>query len=175
MLRHAHSPENTDALRIGDHMRYLLQNLDGEAAGSGSEFERERIQALSIFFEVVDPMIEEGSMRKAVVEQIAADGRKPDQIRACAWMKEHICTPRHLVLPQVRDDQLLTVQLVRSLDPSGQHGMALRRVAPDDQDQIGLFDVPDRAGIPTVTDGSEQASRGGSLAVPRAVVYVVGA
>src|SRR4030081_62918 len=123
MLGHAHRPENTDTLGVSDHMRYLLQGLQGDATGSRSVLEGERLQALSIFFEIIDPFIEESSMRKAVVEYIAADSRKPDQIRASAWMKENVGAPCHLVFPQIGDNQLLVVQFVRSLDTRGQNGM----------------------------------------------------
>src|SRR5216683_2830585 len=109
-------------------MRYLLQNLRGEAAGTRRELERERLQALSIFVEIIHPLIEKLSIRLAVVEQVAGDGRKPDQVRARAGMQEEIGAARHFVLPEVRDNQLLTVQLVCSLHACGQHGMALRRI-----------------------------------------------
>src|SRR5437899_6368926 len=53
--------------------------------------------------------------------------------------------------------------------------MTLRRVAADDNDQVSLLDVADRTGIAAVPHRSEQASGRRSLAVPRAVVHVVGA
>ncbi len=101
MLRHAHGPENTDTLGIGDHLSYLLQCLNGESADIRSDLERERLQALSVFFEIIDPLIEERRSGKAIVEQVAADGRKPDHVRARAWMKEDAGAPRHLMFPQV--------------------------------------------------------------------------
>ncbi len=173
MLCHAHGPQNADTLGISDHVGYPLQSLHGEATGARSVLERERLEALSIFFKVIDPLSEKGSMRKAIVEQVAANGRKPDQIRTWTWVKENIGAPCHLMFSQIGDNQLLTVQLVRSLYTSGNHGMALCRVAADDNHQIGLFDVRDRTGIAAVAHRSEQAGGRRSLAVPRAVVHVV--
>ena len=51
--------------------------------------------------------------------------------------------------------------------------MALRRVAADDQDEPGVLDVPDGAGVAAVADGAEQAPRGGRLAIAGAIVHVV--
>ena len=42
---------------------------------------------------------------------------------------------------KIGDDQLLPAQLVGALDARGQHGMAFRGVAADNDHQAGVFDV----------------------------------
>ena len=90
-----------------------------------------------------------------------------------ARMQENIGAPRHLVLPQVGDDQLLAVKLVRPLDARSQHGMTLCRVAADDHNQVRLFNIRDRTRISAVAHGPKQAGGRRRLAVPRTVIHVV--
>ena len=70
---------------------------------------RERLEALAIRVEAVDPLVDERRVREAVVEQVAADGAQPDQVGARLGVQEQVGAPRHLVLPQVGHDQLLAV------------------------------------------------------------------
>ena len=65
--------------------------------------------------------------------------------------------------------------LCASLDARGQHRMAFRGVAADDEDQVGLLDIGDGAGIAAVADGAKQPDGCRGLAIARAVVHVVGA
>ena len=120
-------------------------------------------------------MVDELLLGQAVVEDVARDGGEPDEIGAGAGMQEDIGAAGHLVFAQVGDDELLAAQLVRALDARGQHGMALGGVAADDEDQVGLLDVGDGAGIAAIADGAEKPGGGGRLAVARAVIHVVGA
>ena len=145
----------------------------GRPQRSRGKFQRERLQALAIFVEAVDPVIEKFRLRQAVVEDVAGDRRKPDQVGAGLRMQEEIGAARHLVFAQIGDDQLLAAQLVRALDARRQHGMALRRVAADDHHQAGLLDILDRTRIAAVADRAEQSRRRRRLAVARAVIDVV--
>ena len=74
-----------------------FQSLLGHSRNARSGFHGERLQALSIFVQSVYPLIQELGVRKAVVEQIAADGAQPDEICARLRMQEEICPPGHFV------------------------------------------------------------------------------
>ena len=88
-------------------------------------------------------------------------------------MKEEISASGHLILTQVRHNELLSIELVGALNSARNHRMALRRVAADDEHQIRLLKIGDRTRIAAIAHGAEQASRRGRLAVARAVVDVV--
>ena len=90
-------------------------------------------------------------------------------------MQVNVGAVRHLVFAQIGDDQLLPAQFVRALDARRQHRVTLRGVAADDDHQCRLLDVGDRARIAAVAHGSEEAGGRRSLAIPRAVIHVVGA
>src|SRR5713101_9903653 len=90
-------------------------------------------------------------------------------------MQEEVCSPCHFMFTQVRDNELLPVQLVSTLHPRGNDRMTLRRVAADDDDKIGLLHVSDRTRIASVTNGAEQTLGRRGLAVARTIVDVVGA
>src|SRR5438270_454839 len=68
---------------------------------------------------------------------------------------------------------LLAAKFVRSFHPRGQYRMGLSSVAADDDDQAGIFDIPDGAGITAVTNRAEQAHRGRRLAITGTIVHVV--
>ena len=137
--------------------------------------QREGFETLAVFLQAVHPLVEKRGVRQALVENVAADGRQPDEIRAGVRAQKEIGAARHLMLAQIGDDQLLAAQLVGALDARREHRMALRRVAADDENKVGLLDVGDRTGIAAVADRAEEARRGRRLAVARAVVDVVGA
>src|SRR5436190_19993394 len=88
--------------------------------------------------------------------------------------QEEVGTASHLMLAQVGDDQLLAPQLMSAFDSRRQHRMTFCRIAADDQHKPGPGDIADRSGIAAVPDGPKQAYSGRSLAVPGAVVDVVG-
>src|SRR5690348_10457332 len=121
VLGNSHRPEDTDAFGTGNRAGYLLQHFDRKAARLGGKFESERLQALAVLVEVVHPPAEEVGGRQTIVEKIPAERGKPYQVGSGPRVQENIRTPRHLVLPQIRDNQLLSVQLVRPLDARGQN------------------------------------------------------
>ena len=63
---------------------------------------------------------------------------------------------------------------MRALHSRCDDWVALCRVAADDEDQIGLLDIGDRARIAAITHGAEQAHGRGRLAVAGTIVHVVG-
>ena len=113
-------------------------------------------------------------MRETVFEQIASDRREPDQVRSRLGVQEDVRTPSHFVLAQIGHDKFLAVEFVSALYARGEHGMALRRVAANDQHETRVLDVVDGAGIATVADGAKQPHGGGRLAIAGAVVDVIG-
>ena len=175
VLRDAHGPQDAGRLGPGDLVGDLDQRLDGNAAALCGILHGEGLQAGAVLVEIVDPGVQELGLREAVVQQVAADGREPDQVGAGRRMEKDVGAARHLVLAQVAHDQPLPTQLVGALDARRQHGMRLRGVAADDDDQLRLFDIGDRTGVAAIADGAPQALRGWRLAVARAVVGVVGA
>ena len=66
------------------------------------------------------------------------------------------------------------MQLMRTLDARSQNGMALGRVAADDDDEARLLDVLDGAGIAAVAHGAEKPGGRGRLAIARTVIHIVG-
>ena len=175
MLGDAHRPEDAHALGVRDGVRDGFERLDRQAADARRLFHRERLEALAVRVEAVHPLIDERRVRQAVVQQVAGDGVQPDQVGSRLGMQKQIGAPGHLVLAEIGHDQLLAVEFVRALDARRDHRMALGRVAADDEHQVGLLDVRDRARIAAVADRAEQAHGRRRLAVARAVVDVVGA
>ena len=155
VLRDAHCPKNADAIGLHDHVGDLFQQFDGEAAGLRRKLHRERLEALPVVLEAVDPLGEKILFLQAIVQDVARDGAKPHEVSSRLWLKEEIGAFRHLMLAQIGDDQLLPAQLVGPLDAGGQDRMGLRRIAADDEDEPGVLDVPDRSGIAAVTNGPE--------------------
>ena len=136
---------------------------------------REGLQALAVFRSAVHPLVDEVLSWQAVLQDVARHRREPDQIGAGPRMQKYIRAPRHLVLAQVGDNQFLPAKLMRALDARRQHRMALGGIAADDQHQLGLLDVGNRAGIATIANRSQQPRSCRGLAVARAVIHVIGA
>lgn len=65
------------------------------------------------------------------------------------------------------------MKFVRALYARRENRMAFGGVAANDQHQVGLFDIPNRARIATVTDRAEQTHGCGLLAVTRTIVDIV--
>ena len=64
-------------------------------------FKREAIEAFSVFFNTVDPLIEKFGICQSVVKDIARDGGKADEVCTGPWMQKDIGTLRHFVLAKV--------------------------------------------------------------------------
>ena len=173
VLRHAHGPEDADGLRRHDHLRELLQRLERDFARLDRVLHREWLQALSIIVEAVHPLLDECLVLKAVIQDVAGHGVNPDEVGARPRMDEEVGAFRHLVSAKIDDDELVPLQLVRGLHAGGEHRVALRRVRRDRQDQLGLGDVLDGAGIAAESHGARQALGGGRLAIARAIIDVV--
>src|SRR5260370_28649972 len=112
-------------------------------------------------------------MRKAVVKQIAAERIQPEQV--CTWLRvqEEVCAPRHFMLTQVGDNELLPVQFMSALHACGNDRMTLRRVAADDEYEVGLLHVGDGTRIAAVADGPEQTHGCRRLAIAGTIVDIV--
>ena len=175
MLGDAHRPEDTHVLRLSDHMRGALQGLHGNAARFRGELHRERLQALAILLDPRGPFGQELRIRETLIEKIAADGAEPCQVRPGTGVQMQIGAPRHLVLAEIRHDQLLPAQFVRPLHARGEHRMALGSIAAYNQHQVGLLDIGNRSGIAAIAHSAPQTRRGGRLAIARAVIDVVSA
>src|SRR6266567_2046005 len=74
---------------------------------------------------------------------------------------------------QVGHNELLAAKFVGPFHAGGQDRMCLSGVAADDDDEAGVFYVPDGAGIATVTDGAEQTHRRRRLAITGTIVHIV--
>src|SRR5882724_10887913 len=96
---------------------------------------------------MVDPLVDEAQFRQAVVEHVAAHSAEPDEICARTWAEVDVCAARHLVLTWVGDDKLLTEELMCTFNTCRKYWMALCRVAANDKNECGFFDIFDRAGV----------------------------
>ena len=121
----------------------LLQRLDRQAAVlRDAASMRERLKTLAVVFEAVDPLIEERGVRQPIIEQVAADGAEPDDVGPGLGMNEKIGAAGHFVLAQDRRrSAFVRGACERCLTRVASTGWALGRIAADDDDQIGLFDV----------------------------------
>ena len=90
-------------------------------------------------------------LAKTVVQHIAADCRKPDQIGAGFRPEMKVSPPGHFMPSHIGHDQLLAAKFMRPFDSSRQHRMTLRRVRPDDDDQTGALEIFNRTAVPPVT------------------------
>ncbi len=86
-------------------------------------------------------------MSETLVEDVPGHRGEPHQVRARTRMQEDIGTPRHFILAQVRDDELLTMKFVGAFHAGSENRVAFRGVAPYDQHEVSLLDVGDRTGI----------------------------
>src|ERR1700688_3081793 len=127
MLGPSHRPENAHTLCFGDHVCDRFDRLLGEARELRRRFEGERRQALSVFFEAIYPLVEELRVCETIVQEIARDCIYPDEIGCRLRMQEEVCASCHFILTQIRDNELLPVQFVRTLHPSCDDRVTLRR------------------------------------------------
>src|ERR1700676_35616 len=102
----------------------------------------------------------------AVVEQIAADRGKPDDVGSRFWAEEEIRALGHFMFTQIRNDELLVAQLVSTFYASSEDRVTLCGVAANDEHESGVFNVPDGARVSAITYGSKQTLCCGRLAVP---------
>ncbi len=173
MLGHAHRPDAADGIGFDDHIGRLLQRLAGDAAALDGELEREFLQRRLEFVEMIDVLADEFLGVVAVVDHVFRDRVHPDHVGGRRGLEMQIGALGQLVLAQVGDDMLLPVQLGRPLEAGRDHGMAFGRVRADDQQQLGGFQIGDRASIGAIAHSTPQPLGGRRLTIARAVVDVV--
>ncbi len=110
-------------------------------------------------------MIQKLGVGHAVLEQIAADRGKPNDVGPWFRVQEEVGALRHFVLAQIRNDKLLPVQLVSAFYASGQNRVALCRIAANDEHESRVLNIPDGAGVTAIAHGSKQSLRRRRLAV----------
>src|SRR4051794_41177492 len=88
-------------------------------------------------------------------------------------MQKDIRTSRHLVLAQIGDDELLTIQFVSALNARGSDRMTLRCVTADDQYEVSFPHVEKGAEITAIPYGAEQSDSCRRLAISGTVVNIV--
>ena len=175
VLGDAHGPEDAGAVGLGDFVGDGFDVGGGDAGDALGVLEGEGCERFFIGVEVVDPLVDELQLGEVVVEEVFGDGVNPDRIGGGVGADEEVGALGHLVLAKVGDDEALAVKFVGALDAGGKDGMGLGCVGADDEDEAGLFDVGDGAGVAAILDGARKAHGGGGLAVARTVVDVVGA
>lgn len=77
VLGYAHGPKDADTSGSSDAFRHSLQRVPGNAARLRRELNSERIEALSIFRQVIDPLAQELFMLETVVQDVANHCREP--------------------------------------------------------------------------------------------------
>ena len=122
-------------LGLGDHVSDLDYRFLRYATTLARHFEREGIETLAVLIRFVYPFVDKGLLCQPVIKDVARDSGKPDEIGAGTRMQEDICAAGHLVLAQVADDEFLATEFMGSLDARSQNGMALGRIAADDDNQ----------------------------------------
>ena len=155
MLGNAHRPENANRLGFGNHVRDSSQRLLRQSRDPRSGSDGEGLETGSVLLEAVYQFNQKLGMGKSFVQQIATDRAEPPKIGTRIRVREKIGASRHLVLTQVGDDQLLPVKFMGALDPGRDDRMTFRRVAADDEDQIGFFDIGDRTRVAGQAHGTE--------------------
>ena len=175
MLGDAHRPQQADAAGAADHLRGFDQLILGHAGQVFGHLQGERRQRFAVGVHVVDLLGEEFLVGEAVVEDVARQRGDQREVGTRPVAQIDVGAFRHFMLARIDHQQLLAAQLVRALDLGGDHRMVLGDIAADQDDQIGAFDVLDRAGVSAVTDGAEQALGRRVLTVARGIVDAVGA
>ena len=175
VLGDAHGEEDADAVGCGDLVG------DGGEGGCGMPVMRSaysRVKGSRDFLyssKWLTHWLTKSVCGQAVVDDVLGDGGDPDGVGGGVGADEDVGAFGHLVFAKVGDDEPLAAMFVRTLDAGGEDGMVLGGVGADDEDEAGLFDVGDGAGVAAVAYGALQAHGGGVLAVAGAVVDVVGA
>src|SRR5258708_33851793 len=88
-------------------------------------------------------------------------------------MQKEICTPRHLVLAKVGNNQVVPVQLVSTRDTRRCDRMTVSGVTANNEDQVRLSHIGDRAGIATITNRAEQPHSCRRMAIARTIIDIV--
>src|SRR5438270_4996000 len=88
-------------------------------------------------------------------------------------MQEEICTSRHLVLAKIGDDKLLSIQFVSTLNARGSDRMTFRCITSDDEYEVCLPHIGDRAGVAAISNGTEEPNSCRRLAVSGTIVNIV--
>ncbi len=175
VLGDAHGEEDADAVGCSDLVGNGGEGGGGDARDAFGVFEGEGLEGSFVLVEIVDPLVDEVHFGEADVDDVFRDGGEPDGVGGGVGAHEDIGALGHLVFAEVGDDETLAAMFVGSLDACGQDGVVLGGVGADDEDEAGLFDVGDGAGVAAVAYGALEAHGGGVLAVAGAVVDVVGA
>src|SRR6202041_2034818 len=154
VLRDSHGPQDANTFRRCNLVRQVSKSFDRQASDPRSGFEGEELEAFLVLLEPTDPLIQELLVGLAGVEQIAADRVQPDQICTRLGVNEEIGTLSHLILAQVRHNQLLTIQFVGALYTGRNHRVALGRVAADNQYQVRLLNIRNRTRVASIAYGA---------------------
>ena len=154
MLRDTHRPQNANAFRLDDLVSDGLQHVLRDAGDSFTELKREWRETQFVFFEPVNPLIDELLLMKVLIEDVTSEGRDPDKVSAGVRAKQDVCAAGHFVLAEVTDNQFLPTELMRLLDARRKDRMGFGCVAADDDDQASLLDVVNGAGVSAVADGT---------------------
>ena len=151
----------------------FFESFYGQAGNAGGSFQREGLQAFAIGIESVHPLPEKIRLRPPAVQEIAADRAQPHQVCTGVGVQEEIGAPGHFVFAQVGYDELLPVQFVTAFDAGRNDRMTLRRIAANDEHQVGLLHVGDGTRVAAVAHGAEQTRGRRRLAVAGTVVDIV--
>ncbi len=82
MLRDAHGPQNANGLGFGDLIGDLNERVNGIPVRSAANSIVNGARLSRYLSRSVDPCIQKLCLGESVVEQIATDGGKPDEVRA---------------------------------------------------------------------------------------------
>src|ERR1700722_14027567 len=136
---------------MSDFFGYFCKHFDRHVTLTCSKLHREWLKTLAILVHVVDMLCDEVCLRIAVIEHVTAERAKPDEIGTRLRPEVNVGTRRHLMLARVGYDQRLAKELVRPLCSCRKHRVTLRRIAADDQHQLGHPNIFDRTGVAAIT------------------------
>src|SRR6266853_5815412 len=108
-----------------------------------------------------------------MVQNVTSDGGNPNEVGSWFRVDEEVGAFGHFMLAQVGHDKFLAAKFVRPFYAGGQDRMGLGGVTADNDDETGIFDVLNGAGIPTIPYRTEETHRSRGLAITGTIVHVV--
>jgi hypothetical protein len=175
VLGDAHGEE--DAYTIGG--RYFVGDRDqygrSDAGNLFGVFKRIGFERFLVLVELIDPLLNELPVVQVIVEDVLCDAIEPDDVRGRIGADKDVGALGHLVFTKIGDDESLATKFVRPLHACRENRVVFSRVCPDDENEAGLLDICNGAGVATIADGALKSHRRWVLTVAGAVIDIVGA
>ncbi|MNN48549.1 hypothetical protein D3C81_1630350 [compost metagenome] len=142
-----------------DHFGNTNELFTGKAGLLLSKLQGVFIHHSLVFIIEINVILNKAVIMPPLINHVFGDRRQPDEVGALLRTYEEVGALRHLMLPQIRYDKLLSVQLMGTFDPGCQYRVSFSGSTADKDNESRNSDILDRACVSANSYGRHKTVR----------------